>query len=73
MNIIWRRNNMKRIYSILLATGIGCIVGMLTVIGQKYLPNDLNSLANSGAIWLIPAFYTAYLLRKELWYTIVIC
>ena len=36
---------------------VGILVGILTVIGQAYLPGNFNSLANSGAIWLIPAYF----------------
>ncbi len=43
---------------IALVAGIG--TGILTLIGQKYLPGSLNSLANSGAVWLIPAFFVAW-------------
>ena len=38
----------------------GVAVGVLTVVGQKYLPMNLNFLANSGAVWLIPAFLLSY-------------
>jgi hypothetical protein len=31
---------------------------------QKCLPGSLNSLANSGAIWLIPAFFMASAAKK---------
>lgn len=46
---------MKYIYSIL----IGIIIGGLTLLGQKFLPMNFNFLANSGAIWLIPAYFVA--------------
>lgn len=36
---------------------LGLLVGILTVIGQAYLPGNFNSIANSGAIWLIPAYF----------------
>ena len=35
-------------------------MGILTLIGQKYLPVNLNFLANTGAVWLIPAFLLSY-------------
>lgn len=50
------RNNILRGISGIL---LGLFVGLLTVLGQKYLPGSLNSLANSGAIWLVPAFFVA--------------
>lgn len=43
-----------------LAIILGMVVGVLTLIGQKYLPMNLNFLANSGAVWLIPAFLISY-------------
>lgn len=57
-----RKNTFKVIYSFLL----GLLIGILTVMGQKYLPGSLNSLANSGAIWLIPAFFMAFSGQKKL-------
>jgi len=56
-----KHNILKDIYAIVL----GLFTGMLTVIGQKYLPGSLNSLANSGAIWLIPAFFIATSAKKK--------
>jgi len=44
---------------------IGFLAGSLTVIGQKYLPGSLNSLANSGAVWLVPAFFVAMAARTK--------
>lgn len=38
---------------------LGLLVGILTVIGQAYLPSSFNSIANSGAMWLIPAYFIA--------------
>lgn len=56
------KNFFKGIYALLL----GLLIGILTVMGQKYLPGSLNSLANSGAIWLIPAFFMASTAEKKL-------
>ena len=44
---------------------IGVLVGILTVIGQKYLPTNLNFLANSASMWLIPAFLIPYFLKTD--------
>lgn len=44
---------------ILFSLLIGGIVGVLTVIGQAYLPGNLNSLANLGPVWLVPAFFVS--------------
>ncbi|WP_219834104.1 DUF6518 family protein [Paenibacillus sp. R14(2021)] len=35
----------------------GLLVGIATVLGQGLLPGNWNSLANSGAVWLVPAFF----------------
>lgn len=43
----------------LTALATGAAVGIFTLIGQGYLPMEWNFLANSGAIWLIPAFLLA--------------
>ena len=47
---------MRNIYKYIIAIVIGIFVGVITLIGQKYLPINFNFLANPGAIWLIPAF-----------------
>lgn len=39
------------------SAGVGMIVGVLTVLGQGVLPGNWDSLANSGTVWLIPAFF----------------
>ncbi|NBC72721.1 DUF6518 family protein [Paenibacillus sacheonensis] len=41
----------------LFSVGVGIIVGVLTVLGQGVLPGNWGSLANSGTVWLIPAFF----------------
>lgn len=51
---------MKSTKKYILAIILGLVVGVLTLIGQKYLPMNLNFLANSGAVWLIPAFLLSY-------------
>jgi len=53
----------KRNYLIAIITGI--IVGILTVIGQKYLSGNLNFLVNSASMWLIPAFFIPYFLKTD--------
>ena len=64
--------NTKNIYKGIYAFLLGLLIGILTVIGQKYLPGSLNSLANSGAIWLIPAFFMASAAEKKL-HAIILC
>jgi hypothetical protein len=44
---------------IIMAVVTGFIVGMLTLLGQAYLPGNLNSLANLGPVWLVPAFFVS--------------
>ena len=51
---------MKKTYKYIVSILVGLIVGMATVIGQKYLSINFNFLANSGAIWLIPAYLLSY-------------
>ena len=51
---------MKSAKKYILAIMLGLAVGVLTLTGQKYLPMNLNFLANSGAVWLIPAFLLSY-------------
>ena len=51
---------MKPTKKYILAIMLGLVVGVLTLTGQKYLPMNLNFLANSGAVWLIPAFLLSY-------------
>ncbi|MDW2797650.1 DUF6518 family protein [Clostridium boliviensis] len=64
--------NTKNIFKGIYAFLIGLLIGILTVIGQKYLPGSLNSLANSGAIWLIPAFFMASTAEKK-FTAIILC
>lgn len=45
---------MKSAKRYILAIVLGSVIGVLTLVGQKYLPMNLNFLANSGAVWLIP-------------------
>jgi hypothetical protein len=63
-----KKRNLAYLYALLIAS----TVGILTVISQKYLPGSLNSLANSGAVWLIPAFFVATL-GKRLFASIALC
>jgi len=56
---------MKPFKKIILAIMLGLAVGILTLVGQKYLPVNLNFLANSGAVWLIPAFLLSYFQKEE--------
>jgi hypothetical protein len=43
----------------LAAALLGIGTGAITLVGQKYLPGSWNALANSGAVWLIPAYFIA--------------
>lgn len=55
---------------------IGILVGILTVLGQKYLPDSINNFANSGAVWLVPAFLASFLTRgsrsTSIWISILV-
>ncbi|MDE6500852.1 MAG: hypothetical protein K2L10_02035 [Ruminococcus sp.] len=50
----------------------GLIVGVLTLFGQKYLSTNFNFLANSGAVWLIPAFLISYFKKENKLHSVVI-
>ena len=63
---------MKCVKKYILAIIIGAVVGVLTLVGQKYLPMNLNFLANSGAVWLIPAFLLSYFGKGNRRHTIAI-
>ena len=41
----------------LLAVVVGVAAGALTLVGQRFLPGQWNTLVNSGAIWLAPVFF----------------
>lgn len=43
--------------SALLAICVGIVTGVLTLVGQRYMPGQWNALVNSGAIWLVPVFF----------------
>ncbi|MBA3824177.1 MAG: hypothetical protein H0X24_09825 [Ktedonobacterales bacterium] len=40
---------------------IGVVVGGLTLLGQGILPGSFSQIANSGAVWVVPAFFLASL------------
>ncbi|MBD5143744.1 MAG: hypothetical protein HDT22_09105 [Ruminococcus sp.] len=56
----------------ILAIIIGCLVGIVTLAGQAVLPVNLNFLANSGAIWLIPAFLFSFFSKNNQVYSMLI-
>ena len=48
---------MKQYMKYAISLLIGGLAGCLTLCGQRVLPINLNFLANSGAVWMIPAFF----------------
>ena len=62
----------KRTGCFFAAAAIGMITGILTLIGQKHLPNNLNFLANSASMWLIPAFLVPCFMRGDKKQSVVI-
>lgn len=56
-NILKKLKTIKLWDGILFSCIVGIIIGIFTVLGQGILPGNWNSLANSGAVWLIPAFF----------------
>lgn len=49
---------------VLLAAICGILLGGGTLLGQATLPGSWNHLANSGAVWLVPAFFLAALASR---------
>jgi hypothetical protein len=49
-------------HMVVLAAVCGLAVGALTFVAQGLLPGTLNHFANSGAVWLAPAFFIAALM-----------
>lgn len=43
---------------------LGILIGILTVLGQAYLNGNFNSIANSGTVWLLPAFFISSVNNK---------
>ena len=64
---------MKKAKNYVLAILLGVFIGCLTLIGQKYLPNNLKFLSNSGAVWLVPAFLVSYLSKSSKKSSIALC
>lgn len=52
---------------------LGLAVGCMTLIGQKYLPINLNFLANSASMWLIPSFLSTYYMQLDKKSSIILC
>jgi Family of unknown function (DUF6518) len=44
----------------LLAVGVGIAIGALTLVGQRSMPGQWNTLVNSGAVWLVPVFFVGW-------------
>lgn len=64
---------MKTVKNSMISILTGLLVGIITLFGQKYLPINLNFLANSGAVWLIPAFLLSYFFRADWKHSIMTC
>jgi hypothetical protein len=46
---------------------VGLAVGALSFLAQGRLPGDWYYLGNSGAVWLVPAFFMGALVRSQRW------
>ncbi len=57
----------------IISSFLGIFVGIITLFGQKYLPDCFRNLANSGAVWLVPAFLLSYYLAVNIKSSIIIC
>ena len=42
--------------AVVLVACVGLATGALTLMGQKFMPGEWNTLVNSGAVWLVSAF-----------------
>ena len=60
-NLLQNLKTIKLWRSILISIAIGTIVGVTTVLGQRVLSANWNWIADSGTVWLIPAFFVASL------------
>ena len=45
----------------------GLMVGILTAVAQGPLHGEWNALANSGAVWLLPAFFVGSFMPNDRW------
>lgn len=64
----------KAVGNLALHLSAGVLLGVLTLFGQQYLPDFLSgSLANSGAVWLIPGYLLAYCRAQKLWQAVTGC
>jgi hypothetical protein len=52
---------------ILVAVGVGLLVGAVSFLLQGRLPGDWSYLGNSGAVWMAPAFGVGALARRDRW------
>lgn len=64
---------MKNVRNYAIAIILGILAGGLTLVGQKNLPIQWNFLANSGAIWLVPAFFVSYLSKPGKGHSAALC
>lgn len=52
---------------------VGLVVGIMTVLLQGLLSINLNFLANSGAVWLVPAFLLTFHFKMDKTFSIINC
>jgi hypothetical protein len=53
--------------TVLVTVGSALLLGVLDLLLQKTLPHPLANLANSGAVWAVPAFLLGWWLRGPWW------
>lgn len=51
---------------------VGLVVGVLTIFGQSYLPENLNFMANVVTIWVVPAFLVSYATEADMGHAILL-
>ncbi len=58
--------NYRKMTGYVLSVVIGIISGIITLIGQMYLPVNLNFLSNSVSMWLVSAFLVPYCIKSDI-------
>ena len=56
---------MPKTKEMIISLAIGLLVGFLTLEGQKIMPEDLNFLVNSAAVWMVAAYFITRLADRE--------
>jgi len=63
----------KNIKNLILSLIVGLVIGIITLLLQGILPINLNFLANSGAVWSVPAFLLTFHFNMDKKFSIINC